>query len=104
MPSTKTLQHPHSYFINSQAQKPIYKTSAKNMDKVKEPHDLSKEWHNDGRYSIRPRVDSNARPARLTRRHVSATFERCPSDYSFLLMEETPPHGGDTLWCSGYEL
>lgn len=31
-------------------------------------------------------------------------FEECPADFSFLRMEETPPTGGDTLWCSGYEL
>lgn len=33
-----------------------------------------------------------------------ALFEECPADFSFLRMEETPPSGGDTLWCSGYEL
>jgi alpha-ketoglutarate-dependent taurine dioxygenase len=33
-----------------------------------------------------------------------STFETAPSDFSFLKMEETPPHGGDTLWCSGYEI
>jgi alpha-ketoglutarate-dependent taurine dioxygenase len=31
-------------------------------------------------------------------------FEECPADFSFLRMEETPPTGGDTMWCSGYEL
>jgi hypothetical protein len=31
-------------------------------------------------------------------------FEECPADFSFLRMEETPPTGGDTVWCSGYEL
>ena len=31
-------------------------------------------------------------------------FENCPSDFSFLRMQETPPAGGDTLWVSGYEL
>lgn len=45
-----------------------------------EPRDLSREWHSD------------------------STFENVPSDFSFLKMEETPPHGGDTLWCSGYEV
>jgi alpha-ketoglutarate-dependent taurine dioxygenase len=45
-----------------------------------EPRDLSREWHSD------------------------STFETVPSDFSFLKMEETPPHGGDTLWCSGYEI
>jgi hypothetical protein len=31
-------------------------------------------------------------------------YENCPSDFSFLRMQDTPPSGGDTLWCSGYEL
>ena len=31
-------------------------------------------------------------------------FETCPSDFSFLRMQSTPPSGGDTLWTSGYEL
>jgi len=34
----------------------------------------------------------------------SGLFETCPSDFSFLRMESTPPSGGDTLWVSGYEL
>jgi alpha-ketoglutarate-dependent taurine dioxygenase len=34
----------------------------------------------------------------------SGLFETCPSDFSFLRMESTPPAGGDTLWVSGYEL
>lgn len=39
----------------------------------------------------------------MTRLFV-ATFEVCPSDFSCLMMEETPQYGGDTLWCSGYEI
>lgn len=31
-------------------------------------------------------------------------FENCPSDFSFLRMQSTPPAGGDTLWVSGYEM
>ncbi|KAF2183475.1 taurine catabolism dioxygenase [Zopfia rhizophila CBS 207.26] len=66
------------YVINSEAQKKIYRTMAGR--KLTEPRDLSREWHSD------------------------STFENVPSDFSFLKMEETPPHGGDTLWCSGYEI
>ena len=56
----------------------MYKSMAKRQ--VAEPRDLSREWHSD------------------------STFENVPSDFSFLKMEDTPPHGGDTLWCSGYEI
>lgn len=66
------------YVINAAAQKKIYKTMARRA--LEEPRDLSREWHSD------------------------STFETVPSDFSFLKMEETPPHGGDTLWCSGYEI
>ncbi|CZR66685.1 related to taurine catabolism dioxygenase [Phialocephala subalpina] len=66
------------YVINSEAAKKLYKTMAGKDSK--EPKNLSREWHSD------------------------ATFEICPSDFSCLIMEETPPHGGDTLWCSGYEV
>jgi len=66
------------YVINSEAAKKLYKTMPKRQST--EPRDLSREWHSD------------------------ATFEEVPSDYSCLLMEETPPSGGDTLWCSGYEI
>ncbi|RFU26482.1 hypothetical protein B7463_g9857, partial [Scytalidium lignicola] len=66
------------YVINSEAQKKLYKTMAgKNTT---EPKNLEREWHSD------------------------ATFENAPSDFSCLLMEETPASGGDTLWCSGYEI
>jgi alpha-ketoglutarate-dependent taurine dioxygenase len=67
-----------SYVINAEAQKKIYKTMSR--PGLDEPKDLSREWHSD------------------------STFESVPSDFSFLKMEETPPHGGDTLWCSGYEI
>ena len=45
-----------------------------------EPRDLGREWHSD------------------------SLFENCPSDFSFLRMQSTPPAGGDTLWASGYEI
>lgn len=45
-----------------------------------EPRDLGREWHSD------------------------SLFENCPSDFSFLRMQDTPPAGGDTLWASGYEI
>ncbi|KAG9230468.1 TfdA family taurine dioxygenase [Amylocarpus encephaloides] len=67
------------YVINSEAAKKLYKTMP-GRSANQEPRDLTREWHSD------------------------ATFENCPSDFSCLLMEETPPHGGDTLWCSGYEI
>ncbi|KAF2732384.1 taurine catabolism dioxygenase [Polyplosphaeria fusca] len=66
------------YVINSEAQKKIYATMKRRAPT--EPKDLSREWHSD------------------------STFETAPSDFSFLKMESTPPHGGDTLWCSGYEI
>jgi alpha-ketoglutarate-dependent taurine dioxygenase len=72
------LTNTTSYVINSEAQKKIYKTMGGRA--VTEPRDLAREWHSD------------------------STFETAPSDFSFLKMEETPPHGGDTLWCSGYEI
>ncbi len=37
-----------SYVINAKAQKEMYKTMAKNKNALKEPKDLSREWHNDG--------------------------------------------------------
>ncbi|KAH8798803.1 TfdA family taurine dioxygenase [Hyaloscypha sp. PMI_1271] len=66
------------YVINSEAAKALYKTMPGRT--TNQPKDLSREWHSD------------------------ATFEECPSDFSCLMMEETPPDGGDTLWCSGYEI
>lgn len=35
---------------------------------------------------------------------LTALFEECPADFSFLRMQDTPPAGGDTLWVSGYEM
>ena len=52
----------------------------KNRPGGNEPRDLGREWHSDSLY------------------------ENCPSDFSFLRMQSTPPAGGDTLWVSGYEL
>lgn len=36
--------------------------------------------------------------------HCSIAFEKIPSDYTTLKDTHTPPTGGDTLWCSGYEM
>ncbi|KAI0017856.1 TfdA family taurine dioxygenase [Xylariomycetidae sp. FL0641] len=69
-----------SYVINSEAMKKIYKTMKSSQSESTEPRDLSREWHSD------------------------SLFENCPSDFSFLRMQDTPVSGGDTLWCSGYEL
>ncbi|OAP65059.1 TfdA family taurine dioxygenase [Fonsecaea erecta] len=68
----------HVYVLNTEAHKKLFKSIPKNHST--EPKDLAREWHSD------------------------CLFEPCPADYSFLLMEETPKHGGDTLFCSGYEL
>ncbi len=65
----------------------------------KEPKDLGREWHSDGTTAYASLLQNY----QLTKQ-LAATFEACPSDFSCLLMEETPPHGGDTLWCSGYEV
>lgn len=73
-----TLQ---SYVINSEAQKKLHATMKKRPgNSPDEPRDLGREWHSD------------------------SLFETCPSDFSFLRMQATPPAGGDTLWVSGYEL
>ncbi|RKU40945.1 hypothetical protein DL546_001608 [Coniochaeta pulveracea] len=69
----------HIYVINSEAAKRLYATMKKPTT-GSEPKDLSREWHSD------------------------SLFENCPADFSFLRMQSTPPSGGDTLWCSGYEL
>ncbi|KAH8803473.1 TfdA family taurine dioxygenase [Xylogone sp. PMI_703] len=66
------------FVINTEAHKKLFKSIPKNH--TSEPKDLALEWHSDG------------------------TYEVCPADFSFLLMEETPPHGGDTMFASGYEL
>ncbi|KAH8904807.1 TfdA family taurine dioxygenase [Coniochaeta sp. PMI_546] len=70
----------HIYVINSEAAKKLYATMKNRPSVADEPKDLSKEWHSD------------------------SLFENCPSDFSFLRMQSTPPTGGDTLWVSGYEL
>lgn len=36
--------------------------------------------------------------------HSDITFEPIPSDYAMLKIHTLPPTGGDTLWCSGYEV
>ncbi|KAK3331516.1 TfdA family taurine dioxygenase [Apodospora peruviana] len=69
----------HIYVINSEAQKKLYATM-KDRPAATEPKDLGREWHSD------------------------SLFETCPSDFSFLRMQSTPPSGGDTLWVSGYEM
>jgi len=53
------------------------------------------------RLSVTFSINHKAQPLTIV---LPGTFEPCPADFSFLLMQETPPHGGDTLWCSGYEL
>lgn len=67
------------YVINDEATRKLYATM-KHRPAPTEPRDLAREWHSDSLY------------------------EECPSDFSFLRMEQTPPAGGDTLWVSGYEL
>jgi len=69
-----------SYVINSEAAKKLYATMKNRPGSGNEPRDLGREWHSD------------------------SLFETCPSDFSFLRMQSTPPSGGDTLWASGYEL
>ncbi|KAF8590991.1 taurine catabolism dioxygenase [Ramaria rubella] len=36
--------------------------------------------------------------------HSDLTFEAIPADYSCLIMRQTPPAGGDTMWCSSAAL
>jgi len=36
--------------------------------------------------------------------HSDGTFEVCPNDYSMLIMNETPPTGGDTAFASANEI
>lgn len=79
-PSENISLPPLSYVINSEAQKKLYATMKNRPGSASEPRDLSREWHSD------------------------SLFENCPSDFSFLRMQETPAAGGDTLWVSGYEL
>ncbi|KAH8885530.1 TfdA family taurine dioxygenase [Thozetella sp. PMI_491] len=70
----------HIYVINSEAAKKLYATMKNRPGSTSEPRDLGREWHSD------------------------SLFETCPSDFSFLRMQSTPPAGGDTLWVSGYEI
>lgn len=80
-----------------------------------EPKDLSKEWHSDSEFfrslapCLRELLQAQAAtllsfPPRELMCHCPGLFENCPSDFSFLRMQSTPPTGGDTLWVSGYEL
>ncbi|KAI0406729.1 TfdA family taurine dioxygenase [Xylaria palmicola] len=80
LPMADGTRDPNIYVINSEAMKKLYKTMKGRPRASDEPRDLSREWHSD------------------------SLFENCPSDFSFLRMQDTPPSGGDTLWCSGYEL
>ncbi|KAI1125004.1 TfdA family taurine dioxygenase [Nemania abortiva] len=80
IPMADGTTDPNIYVINSEAMKKIYKTMKHPPRASDEPRDLTREWHSD------------------------SLFENCPSDFSFLRMQDTPPSGGDTLWCSGYEL
>ncbi|KAI0911495.1 TfdA family taurine dioxygenase [Ustulina deusta] len=80
LPMADGATDPNIYVINSEAMKKLYKTMKRPSHALNEPRDLSREWHSDSLY------------------------ENCPSDFSFLRMQDTPPSGGDTLWCSGYEL
>ncbi|KAI5922366.1 TfdA family taurine dioxygenase [Camillea tinctor] len=80
IPMADGTRDPNIYVINSEAMKKIYKTMKGRPDENSEPRDLGREWHSD------------------------SLFENCPSDFSFLRMQDTPLSGGDTLWCSGYEL
>ncbi|KAI0455641.1 TfdA family taurine dioxygenase [Xylaria acuta] len=80
LPMADGTTDPNIYVINSEAMKKLYKTMKAPSREPTEPRDLSREWHSD------------------------SLFENCPSDFSFLRMQDTPPSGGDTLWCSGYEL
>ncbi|KAI1151421.1 TfdA family taurine dioxygenase [Nemania diffusa] len=80
IPMADGTTDPNIYVINSEAMKKLYKTMKRPPHESSEPRDLSREWHSD------------------------SLFENCPSDFSFLRMQDTPASGGDTLWCSGYEL
>lgn len=85
-----------SYVINSEAMKKLYKTMKGRPAENSEPKDVGREWHSDSRSRlcwVEVLVDISI-----------GLFENCPSDFSFLRMQATPPAGGDTLWCSGYDL
>ncbi|KAI1426737.1 TfdA family taurine dioxygenase [Xylaria sp. FL1777] len=80
LPMADGTTDPNIYVINLQAMKKMYKKMKFPSRALSEPPDLTREWHSDSLY------------------------ENCPSDFSFLRMQDTPPSGGDTLWFSGYEL
>jgi hypothetical protein len=42
------IENDCSYVINARAQRQMYKSMPRNQNPLKEPKDLSKEWHNDG--------------------------------------------------------
>jgi hypothetical protein len=86
------------YVINSEAMKKMYKTMKRRAEALSEPPYLTQEWHSDSKYPAFMLASGN------TFLNVLGLFENCPSDFSFLRMQDTPPTGGDTLWCSGYEL
>lgn len=54
-------------------------------------------------WKIHPRVIENSE-TNIAFLFLTALFEECPADFSFLRMQDTPPAGGDTLWVSGYEM
>lgn len=76
--------------------KKLYKTMKNRPGSNGEPRDLAREWHSDSKSALIFESDFV--------NDCSGLFENCPSDFSFLRMQDTPPAGGDTLWCSGYEL
>jgi hypothetical protein len=86
-----------SYVINSEAMKKLYKTMKGRPAEGSEPRDVGREWHSDSKHG---QTHLQARPLTMN----AGLFENCPSDFSFLRMQDTPPAGGDTLWCSGYEV
>ncbi|KAK7926519.1 taurine catabolism dioxygenase [Apiospora marii] len=56
---------------------------------------------------ITPALTSNANGKRQSSRkewHTDIQWEHAPCDYSVLRMEISPPTGGDTMFCSGYEI
>ncbi|ORY54463.1 hypothetical protein BCR35DRAFT_272155, partial [Leucosporidium creatinivorum] len=65
------------YVISSESQAKLYKHM---KYRAKEEKDTSDQWHTD------------------------CTFERCPADYSFLKLHETPSSGGDTMFASATEV
>ena len=97
--------------INSEAAAKLYATMKNRPGAANEPRDLGREWHSDSlsssSYAPFPNTTTTTFPHVLTSSPLTTLpglFENCPSDYSFLRMQSTPPAGGDTLWVSGYEL